>query len=219
MLTLLDTVRETQARFLSPEMGYTDPEEIGEGERALSHILYTALAFWLEADPERPVFQRYVTPTRKLLGDNPDSIYFFAPIRDDRNYRVTGNVGAAPFTSLTIEAGSSDGHAARKSIAALADDEMEIAKDGSYEIFVGPEAPARGNWLKTGPGASQITTRHYHESLKSIAANPGTALSIQIDASCWSPSSPYTAAMVSRMIGFPSLYLTAFSSAESARTG
>jgi hypothetical protein len=77
MLALLDVVGRSQADLLSPETGYTDPEEIGEGERALAHILQTALAFWLEADPERPVFQHYVTPTRKLLGDNPDAIYFF----------------------------------------------------------------------------------------------------------------------------------------------
>jgi hypothetical protein len=119
MAALLDTVGRTQARLLSPEAGYTDLEEIGEGQRSMAHILQTALAFWLEADPERPVFQPYVTPTRKLLGDNPDSIYYFAPIRDDRTYRIRGNVGAATFTSFTVESGSHDGHAARSSVAAI----------------------------------------------------------------------------------------------------
>ena len=172
MHALLDTIRETEARLLTAERGYTDPEEIGEAQRSMAHILQTALAFWLEADPERPVFQRYVTPTRKLLGDNPDSIYYFAPIRDDRSYRVTGNVGAAVFTSFTVERGSHDGHAARGSVASLSDNEMVVEKDGSYEVIISREKPASGNWLKLSPGASQITTRHYHEARQSIAATP-----------------------------------------------
>jgi hypothetical protein len=181
MMSLLDTVAQTQARLLTPEAGYTDPEEIGEGQRSMAHILQTALAFWLEADPERPVFQLYVTPTRKLLGDNPDSIYYFAPIRDDRGYRIRGNVGAATFTSFTIESGSHEGHAARSSVAAISDDEMSIAPDGSYEIIVSREKPERGNWLQLSPGASQVTTRHYHEARQSVAANPHRLIPIHIE--------------------------------------
>ncbi len=191
MLALLDVVGGSQADLLSPETGYTDPEEIGEGQRAIAHILQTALAFWLEADPERPVFQLYVTSTRKLLGDNPDAIYYFAPIRDDRSYRVTGNVGAATFTSFTVESGSSEGHAARGSVAALADDEMEIAPDGSYEIIVSRDKPARRNWLQLSPGASQITTRHYHESRQSVAANRSPLIPIHIEMLDPAPLTPY----------------------------
>lgn len=203
MMSLLEAVGETQARLLAPERGYTDPEEIGEGQRALAHILHTALAFWLEADPERPVFQHYVTPTRKLLGDNPDSIYYFAPILDDRSYRVSGNIGAATFTSFTIERGSSEGHAARGSIAALGDDEMEIEPDGRYEILVSREKPAKGNWLRLAPGASQITTRHYHETQKCIAANRAASVPILIEPLDPPPLRPYGGdAQVARQLEF-----------------
>ena len=181
MVELLDTIQEVQSTLLSKERGYTDPEEIGEGQRAIAHILQTALAFWLEGDPRRPVFQPYVTATRKLLGDNPDSVYYFAPIRDDQSYRITGNVGAATFTSFTIEAGSHDGHAARKSIAAISDDEMRIEPDGSYEILVSRRKPIKGNWLPIAEGASQVTTRHYHESRQSVAANRNALVPIHIE--------------------------------------
>jgi hypothetical protein len=70
MQALLAALDETQATHLST---LTDPDDIGEGQRAMAHILHTGLFFFLEADPERPVFKTYVTPTRKLLGDNPDS--------------------------------------------------------------------------------------------------------------------------------------------------
>lgn len=188
MLDLLKALDETQALHLG---GRTDPDEIAEGQRAMAHILQTGLFFFLEADPERPVFKPYVTPTRKLLGDNPDSLYYFAPVRADRSYRIAGNVGGATFTSFTVEGGSSEGHAARASLAALADDDMEIAEDGSYEITVSRKKPARGNWLQLKEGAGQISTRHYHETKACIAANDQAAMRIHIECLDAKPLAPY----------------------------
>ncbi len=180
MLNLLDTIRGVQENLIRADRGFS-VEELAEAERSLAHILYTGLDFWLEAKPHRPVFLPYVTPTRKLLGCNPDSVYYFAAIRDDQRYRVSGNLGAATFTSFTIEQGSEEGHAARGSSAAISDLEMEVNGDGSYEIIVSREKPARGNWLELKPGASQITTRHYHEARQNIAAVPGRVIPIQIE--------------------------------------
>lgn len=181
MHAIFDVIREVESKLLTPEAGFTDPAELAEAERAIAHILHTGLEFWLEADLDRPVFKPYVTPTRKLLGCNPDSLYYFAAIRPDKTYRVTGNVGAATFTSFTIEDGSAEGHAARGSSAALGDDEMEINSDGSYEIIVSQTKPASGNWLRLGPNSSQITTRHYHESRQSVATIPGRVIPIAIE--------------------------------------
>ena len=180
MRDLLDAIRGVEEKLLTAERGFS-PEELAEGERSLAHILYTGLDFWLEAKPNRPVFRPYVTPTRKLLGCNPDSVYFFAPVQDDKSYRISGNIGAATFTSFTVEKGSEEGHAARGSIGAISDLEMEIAGDGSYEIIVSPNKPAKGNWLPLKPGASQITTRHYHEAVQNVAAIPGRVLPINIE--------------------------------------
>lgn len=180
MHTLLDTIREVEEKLIRADRGFS-PAELAEAERSLAHILYTALDFWLEAKPHRPHFRPYVTPTRKLLGCNPDSVYFFAPIRDDKSYRIKGNLAAATFTSFTIEQGSHEGHAARGSIAAISDLEMEVDGDGSYEILVSREAPASGNWLELKPGGSQITTRHYHESRQNIAAVPGRVVPLSIE--------------------------------------
>jgi hypothetical protein len=181
MQAILDAIREVETKLLTPANGFTDPVELAEAERAIAHILNTGLEFWLEADPGRPVFKPYVTPTRKLLGCNPDSLYYFAPIRPDKTYRISGSVGAATFTSFTIEAGSAEGHAARGSTAALGDDEMEIRSDGSYEIIASATKPSSGNWLPLGPDSSQITTRHYHESRQSIATLPGRVIPISIE--------------------------------------
>ncbi len=190
MLHLLDTIRGVQEKLIQADRGFS-VEELAEAERALAHILYTALDFWLEAKPDRPVFRPYVTPTRKLLGCNPDSVYYFAPIRDDKRYRISGNLAAATFTSFTIEQGSEEGHAARGSSAAISDLEMEVNGDGSYEIIVSREKPAYGNWLELKPGASQITTRHYHEARQNIAAVPGRVVPIQLEVLDPDPLPPY----------------------------
>ena len=191
MLELLQTLEGVQAKYLSPEYGVVTPDQVAEGERALAHILETALFFWLEADPERPVFKPYVTASRKLLGDNPDSLYYFSAIRDDRDYRISGNVGAAVFTSFTVEGGSSEGHAARRSISALDDGAMEIASDGSFEIIVSRDDPAHPNWLRLEAGAGQITTRHYHETRQSVAANSDTRVQLRIEPLGPVPLAPY----------------------------
>ena len=101
MGAILDAIREVETTMLSPERGFSDPAELAEAERAIGHILHTGLEFWLEANLDRPVFKPYVTSTRKLLGCNPDSLYYFAAIRPDKTYRITGSVGAATFTSFT----------------------------------------------------------------------------------------------------------------------
>ncbi|HEB88059.1 MAG TPA: DUF1214 domain-containing protein [Deltaproteobacteria bacterium] len=191
MEALLETIREVESTMLTPERGFSDAAELAEAERALAHILQTGLEFWLEADPDRPAFRPYVTPTRKLLGCNPDSVYYFAPIRDDRSYRIRGNVGAAVFTSFTIERGSHEGHAARGSIAAISDMDMQIDRNGNYEILVSRTKPGKGDWLPLSDGASQITTRHYHEARQSVAALPGPVVRVEIDALDPDPLGPW----------------------------
>lgn len=182
LLNLLDTIREVQTQFVSAKMGVNDAYTAGEANRVIAHILQTGLQFWLEANPSRPEFKQYVTTNRKLLGDNPDSVYYFAAINDDQTYIIRGNLGAAVFTSFTIEGGSQEGNAASRSISAISDNEMEVGADGSYTITVSRKKPASGNWLKLEKGAGQITTRHYHEAKLSVAADSGFGMDINIEA-------------------------------------
>jgi len=110
------------------------------------------------------------------------SVCYVAPSEADKASRITGNRAAATFTSFTVEQGSHEGHAARGSVGAISDLEMEVNGDGSYEILVSREAPTSGNWLELKPGASQITTRHYHESKQFIASVPGRVVPIHLEA-------------------------------------
>lgn len=182
MRELLQTVDEVQREYLSPAYGITRTTDIAEGQRFILHVLQTGLNFWLEADPERPAFSPYVTPSRKLLGDNPDALYYFAPIRGERRYRIRGQLAGATFTSFTIEAGSAGGGAASGSISALDDGDFEVGPDGSFEITLSAERPAGGgNWLQLDPSAGQITTRHYFESRNCVAADPTARIPLSIE--------------------------------------
>ena len=106
---LLGTLGEIDRRWLSAEWNIA-PRDIADGHRSILHLLSAALDMLVEADPERPLFQRLVSPTRKIQGDNPDAIYFYTPILDDRAYRIRGNTAGAAYTSISMEIGSAGGH-------------------------------------------------------------------------------------------------------------
>jgi hypothetical protein len=177
---LLGLVREIDTRYLGPEWRIARPGDVSDGHRFLMHVLQTALFLQLESDPERPLFRRIVSPTRKLLGDNPDAIYYEAPLRGDRRYRVRGNIDGATYTSFTVEAGGAEGGYSARNAGAINDTQLEIAGDGSYELVLGPEPPEKKG-LALPPDARSLTTRHYFESPRPIAADPLKHIRITIE--------------------------------------
>ncbi|MEZ4290168.1 MAG: hypothetical protein R3E53_06340 [Myxococcota bacterium] len=159
---LLDAIREVETNLITAERGFADPADLAEAERALAHILHTALEFWLEAKPNRPVFKPYVTPDPEAARLQPGLGLLLRadPRRPELPHH--GQCRRRDLHLLHDRARSQEGHAARGgSIAAISDEDMEIAHDGSYEITVSRDKPARGNWLPLGDGASQVTTRHH----------------------------------------------------------
>jgi hypothetical protein len=169
---LADLLREIEAGYYAPTRRHMQTAaQRAAGRQLVAHALHHALQFWLEADPAHPVFHRFVTPTKKLLGDNPDAIYFTTVVDPKRRYRIRGNLAGAVYTSFSVEAGAHDGGLSRGVVATLHDGEIDVAADGSYEIVAAADPPAR-NGLRLPEGAATITTRHYWESETSPAADP-----------------------------------------------
>ena len=81
-----------------------------------------------------------------MLGDNPDALYYTAPVRSDRSYRVTGNLAGSVYLSFTVELGSADGGYSTETAGVLRDRDFDVAADGSFEVFFGGE-PRDRNWL------------------------------------------------------------------------
>jgi len=164
---LRDAIADIESR-LRAEWRLASDDEVAEGRRAILHHLHHGIEAWLDADPARPVFKRFVTPEKKLLGDNPDAIYYTTAIDPAGSYRIRGNLAGATYTSFTVENGSAGGANATGLGATLNDTQFEAAADGSYEIIASAtEQP--GNWLELGPEAGSVTTRHYYEREQSIA--------------------------------------------------
>ena len=177
---LVATLSEADTRYLSKEWNIERPSDIADGHRFLMHVLQSGMDQWLEADPQRPRVVRFVTPTLKLLGDNPDAIYFTAPLDATQRYRVRGNTGGATYTSLTIEGGNKDGRYPKRVAGALNDTQFDVKRDGSFEVLLGPGEKGR-NKLALEPDAGTLTTRHYFETLKSAAADPNPKVRLSIE--------------------------------------
>jgi hypothetical protein len=165
------TLGEIEAGYIGADRGMHTPEERAAGRYLVANALQHGFQCWFPVDPARPFFHRWLSPTKKLLGDNPDAVYYGAIVDPAGSYRIRGNVHGACYTSFSVETGAQDGHLSKGVIATLNDTEFDVAADGSYELIASPEPQPR-NWLRLEPGAGSITTRHYWEWERSVAADP-----------------------------------------------
>ena len=167
-----------------PRWNFVDDQDRASYREFAMHTLHHGLQFWLEADPARPRFNRWFTPTKKLLGDNPDTVYYGTVVDPTRSYRLRGNTANACYTSFTVEVGTAGGAMSQRLGHTLNDDQFDVAADGSFELLVGPEADGPGdhgrNWLPLAPDAGSITTRHYFEWARCAALDPSLDVPLSI---------------------------------------
>jgi hypothetical protein len=177
---MLAMLAEAGERVAGVEFGLEGPDDVAEAHRALMHLLEVGLLTELEADPDHPVFRPLVLSSLKAMGDNPDAIYFGAAVTPTNDYRVTGRTAGAVYVAFTVEAGADDGGMPTGTAGVLNDDKIDIADDGSFEIFLGGD-PRDRNWLALPEHASRITTRHYFELADSAARPPAPELGLNIE--------------------------------------
>jgi hypothetical protein len=177
---LLDLLREVGDTHFVPERGIIEEGTAAEAYRSILHLLAAACEHHLEGDPDRPLFTRIVSPQRKLLGDNPDAIYFWTRVHGTRSYRIRGALGDAVYTSFTVHGRDPAGGSMERVIADVSDRDISIARDGSYEIVLSPQQ-RDGNWLRLEVDATSVITRHYFERERSAAADPSLHVDLRID--------------------------------------
>ena len=102
--TLADGLRDA-GRKLAEATAHLAAAERTDGYRALARALNNQLGR-LETDTERPEFVPFNGWREKFFMDNPDCRYWITDIRDDRRYRITGNVGDSAFQSITVYSGT-----------------------------------------------------------------------------------------------------------------
>ena len=185
---LLDVLRRAADEWVVPGPAMSD-DDVAEGFRNLTHILQSGLYSHQEFDPDRPVFNRIVSPTRSFTGDNSDALYFETPVAAGREYMVRGNLAGAVYTSFTMEAGAADGAYATHNAGVLNDSQIDVDSDGNYEIRLGGE-PAERNWMPVHESGGRITTRHYFEWPVSAAASQTLHIPLSIEVVDRPPAPP-----------------------------
>jgi hypothetical protein len=177
---LIALLQEVDDRYLGDEWSAPMFGDLPDGYRSVANMLEGGLFLMFESDPERPFFRPIVSRSRKMLGDNADAIYYTAPVRSDRAYRVTGNLAGAVYMSFTVERNTSEGGYSTETAGVINDDQFDIAADGSFEVFFGGPSRER-NWLGLVDGASEIIVRCYFEESTPTAADPNRRVPLTIE--------------------------------------
>jgi hypothetical protein len=157
---LLDELRAAEAAFTSGARSDLDTLGRLEGYRHLTHLLGYAFDLYLEGDPERPTFTPLASPTRKILGDNVDAAYAFAPLRGDRAYRIRGTRGNGRYLAFCVYGGKPDGEWSTRVVANRSQRDIRFAPDGGFELVLAPE-PRPGQWIRLKPDAVCVIAREY----------------------------------------------------------
>ena len=177
---LIELLGEVDERWVSPEWNLHSDEDVFGAHRAVMHMLQWGLVGLFERDLAAPRFHRIVAPDRKVLGDNPDAVYFDAPVSAGHAYRVTGEIKGATYVSVTVESGEAWGSMDNQTVGVLNDESFDIDADGRFEILLGGE-PRPRNWLGLPEVAGSISTRHYFEDPTHAAADPARVPEMRIE--------------------------------------
>jgi hypothetical protein len=177
---LVALLEEIDRRYMGDEWSAAAFGDLPDGYRSVANTLEGGLALMFDSDPERPFFRPIVTRSRKMLGDNPDALYYTAPVRADRAYRVTGNLAGCAYLSFTVETDTAEGGYSTQTAGVLRDSDFDVAADRSFEVFFGGPSRER-NWLELAAGASELIARCYFEEAAPVAADPTRLVPLTIE--------------------------------------
>lgn len=189
---LLSTLAEIRDDYVQNQDRHRDETEVLEGYRYALQVLSHVGELLIEGDRERPRFSLIVSPARKFLGDNPDSIYHQAIIRGDRSYRVRGRRTGQDYISFTIHGVDPTGGFGGAVLTDLNDDAIDFGPDGSFELTLSADEHP-GNWIRLDPEARLVIVRNYYDREVSVQNDPSVFVELAIEPlEPVAPSSPDT---------------------------
>jgi hypothetical protein len=177
---LLRALGEARDSYVHSEERHRDELEVLEGLRYALHIVSEVTELIVEGDPERPRFSSIVSPARKFLGDNPDSLYQQALIRGDRSYRITGRMDQQTYISFTIHGPDPAGGLNGPVQADINDADLDVKPDGTFELILSPEDHARPS-IKLAPDARTVLVRNYYLRERSAHNDPEIHVKLDIE--------------------------------------
>jgi len=151
-----DSIRDAGQEILRSAEG-ADPVSQAEGLRYLTRLLRSGIEKFVEySDPDDPYLANVYNDRLKWGLDNPDSLYAIGAIKDDTEYRITGNIGTVNYFNFTSAIMSTD---AKYQITGVLDSPDVVADaDGNFTVHVGGPRRAQ-NWVPLAPGSNSIMVR------------------------------------------------------------
>src|SRR3954471_23747805 len=134
---LIALLQEVDDRYLGDEWGSPGMGDTVDGFRSLANMIEGAFLLSFESDPERPFFRPIVSRSRKMLGDNPDAIYYTAPVQSGGAYPGWANPARALYLSFTVEIHDAEGGYSSQTAGVLPDTDFDIDAEGNFEFVVG----------------------------------------------------------------------------------
>lgn len=123
--------------------------------RALNNLLGR-----VESGREAPELLPFNGWRQKFFMDNPDYRYWITDIRDDHEYRLSGNVGDSVYQSITVYAGRDI--ASTTAVARLDSDDLVVDDGGNFEIKL---SNSDGTAFNLPPGSTSVWVRYVHNSV------------------------------------------------------
>jgi len=142
-----ETIKDVETDFINSKIYQLDSIHQTGAYELLSMLVGVNQNF-IMSDPEYPNFRQMLNPGRRIGIDNPDNYYRAASVwnPDGKHvYRIWGKRGTtADFLMETFYGADPEG-----AIAVLEDEDMTIADDGSYEVYLSAEREDyMKNWMK-----------------------------------------------------------------------
>lgn len=181
---LLGTLAKIRDEYVNSEVRGHDELETVEGFAYLLQMVGHVSEFLIESDRERPRFSLIVSPARKILGDNPDSIYHQAAIRGDRSYRIKGRRTGQDYISFTVHGTDPTGGYGGPVLADINDDHFTFDADDRYEIVLSATKPADDDpavWVPLDPDARTVIVRNYFQHVVSAHNDPEIHVVLDIE--------------------------------------
>ncbi|MBM3659304.1 MAG: DUF1214 domain-containing protein [Actinobacteria bacterium] len=181
---LLATLARIQTDYAeSPERDFDELETVEAYMYAIQMVGHVS-EFLIEADRERPRFSLIVSPARKLLGDNPDSIYHQAAIRGDRAYRIKGRRTGQDYISFTVHGTDPTGGFGGPVLADINDSDFRFDADDRYELVLGATEPPADDpavWVPLDADARMVLVRNYFQHERSAHNDPEVHVVLDIE--------------------------------------
>ncbi len=168
---LVNTLNDYDQEYIERGFGGVSELDFAEGERYLTHLFRVGCNLFVEQTADHPVMVPIVSPTLKLMGDNADAYYFYAPLKGDRRYRIKGRRTGEVYISFTAHTGGLPGAWATGVSAILNNTDIDFDEQGNFELTLGPNESGR-NTIRTTTDTVEIISRHYFMNETYAASDP-----------------------------------------------